>query len=145
MLWPETGGQGAAVNRRRKEVEPLPKNKDQFGINMIKYCKAHEAYMQKQFEGGADPAALLEYHNGKIGWLQHERLVHLLVTMLTAVLFLFLFVLELLMQGDIPVLALLAAVMVLLVFYLFHYFRLENAVQHWYVISDEIYLRISGK
>ncbi len=116
---------------------------DRFGVNMIKYCKQHEAYIQKQLSGDSDFAKLLDYHNKKIEWLQHERLVHLLVTMLTSVLFLFLFFMALYLNGNILVLVLTLGVLILLLFYLFHYFRLENTVQHWYIISDEIYEKLN--
>jgi hypothetical protein len=108
---------------------------------MIKYCREHEAYLRKQLDAQADPFKLLEYHNRKIGWLQHERLVHLIVTVLTAGVFMCLFGLTLVLRGNILVLVLLAGVMVLLIAYLFHYFRLENTVQHWYRLSDEIYFK----
>ena len=116
----------------------MRKHNDRFGINMIKYCEEHEAYIQKQLNAAVDLERLLKYHNRKIRWLQHERLVHLLVTMLIAILFLFLFGMTLFIEGNLLVWLLLGIVMLLLVAYLFHYFKLENTVQHWYRISDEI-------
>lgn len=120
----------------------MSKTKDLFGINMVNYCKEHELYICQQLSFGANPEKLLKYHIKKIEWLQHERLVHLLVTMLTAILFLFLFGLDIL-NGSVPVLILLAGVSFLLAAYIFHYFRLENTVQHWYKIADSIYHKIN--
>jgi hypothetical protein len=121
------------------------RHNDRFGVSMIKYCKEHEGYIQKQLDSAKDLEMLLELHNRKIEWLQHERLVHLLVTMLTDLLFLFLIGLTLFLKGGLLVLILLGIVMVLLAAYVFHYFRLENTVQHWYRISDEIYKRLVQK
>lgn len=118
---------------------------NRFGINMIKYCKEHEEYIGEQLSSETDLKALLVYHNTKLQWLQHERLIHLIVTVLTAILFFFLFGLEIYLEANIPVLILLCGVMVLLAAYLFHYFKLENAVQHWYKISDEIYFKLKQK
>jgi putative effector of murein hydrolase len=112
---------------------------------MIKYCRKHESTIKQQLETSTDFQALLEYQNRKIEWLQHERLVHLLVTMLTAILFLFVFGLSLFIKDNLSILVLLGIVTVLLAAYLFHYFRLENTVQRWYLISDEIYHKLNEK
>lgn len=119
------------------------KQNDRFGINMIRFCIEHEDYIQKQLIKQADLKKLLAYHNKKIEWLQHERLVHLLVMMLTAVMFLFVFFMVIFMKGNLLMLLLMLGVLILLIFYLFHYFKLENFVQHWYKISDEIYHKIN--
>jgi hypothetical protein len=120
------------------------KHKNQFGIDIIKYCKKHEATIQQQLGTSTNFKELLEYHNKKIEWLQHERLVHLLVTMLTAILFLFVFGIALLLKDNLLIFVLLGIVTVLLAAYLFHYFRLENTVQRWYLISDEIYQKLTA-
>ena len=84
---------------------------------------------------------LLEYHLRKIEWLQHERLIHLLVTLVFAVLLLFLYGLALFREGDLLVLLLVLLVIPVLVAYVIHYFRLENAVQRWCHIGDRMYRR----
>ena len=110
--------------------------KDQtFGIKMKQYCRAHEAEVLKQ-----EPSrALLDRHLEKLAWIQHERLIHLIVTVLVSVCELF--VLDLMLLH--PELGILSAVMaavlaVLLGFYFYHYFFLENTVQRWYVIADRL-------
>jgi hypothetical protein len=118
---------------------------DRFGINIIRYCKEHENYLQNQLNLQSDLKELLNYHNQKIKWLQHERLVHFLVTMLTAILVLFLFAMTFLLEENILIITLLILSMLLLTAYLFHYFRLENTVQHWYKISDLIYFKLNEK
>lgn len=121
------------------------KHNSRFGINMIKYCRKHETAIKQQLGTSTDLKKLLVYHNRKIEWLQHERLVHLIVTMLTAILFLFVFWLSLFIKDNLSIWALLGIVTVLLAAYLFHYFRLENTVQRWYLISDEIYHKLNEK
>lgn len=123
----------------------MRKHDDRFGINIIKYCKAHEVYIAQKMDSQTELEKLFIYHGRKIEWLQHERLVHLLVTILTSVLFLFLFGLELFFKYNILVLVLLCISAILLCAYLFHYFRLENTVQRWYKISDEIYYKLIRK
>ena len=108
------------------------------GIGVIKYAKSHEAYIKAQIDAGCDLKDLAVYHNMKIQWLQHERMIHLLVTILFAVIFMFLFGLLMLFPENWLILIPLAIVMVLLVAYIFHYFKLENTVQSWYTLYDEI-------
>ena len=54
---------------------------DRFGINMKRYCRAHEAML-----ASVPPSReVMALHLEKLRWLQHERLVHLVVLVLTAV------------------------------------------------------------
>lgn len=111
---------------------------DRYGINMTQYIRNYERYMHGRLEQSGDRQALLDYHLLKIGWLQHERLIHLIVTALVAVLLLFLYGLVLLTAGQPLVIVLLAGAAVLFVAYLVHYFRLENTVQRWYQYADQL-------
>lgn len=107
------------------------------GINMIKYIAAHEAYIRERPDcNGLD--SLLADHLEKIRWLQHERLVHLLVLLLVAVFLMFLFGLLLLAPFNVLILVLLGITAILLAAYVYHYYRLENSVQHWYQIADDL-------
>ncbi len=108
-----------------------------YGINMKKYCAAYEKIVDKRLSDGDDLDALLRLHARKIGWLQHERLVHLLVTVLISVLFLFSIWLLIVLENPL-VFVLITIVLVLLGAYIRHYFFLENKVQHWYLLYDEI-------
>lgn len=117
---------------------------NRFGINMIGFCREHEAYLKEQMDAGADCGKLLKYHLVKLKWLQHERLIHLLVTMLTTIVLMFLVILLQMLQ-KISVVLLLAIIIVLLLFYFAHYFRLENTVQRWYVIAEKLYQKSIGK
>ncbi len=106
-----------------------------FGINMKKYCREHEAYVLSQ-----EPTPqLLELHQEKIRILQHERLVHLIVTVMVVIIELFVVDLAVLHPETAPYSAIvMLGLAVLLGFYFFHYFFLENTVQRWYVIEDHL-------
>ena len=108
---------------------------DTFGINMKKWCRAHEAFLA----GKAPSEALLALHRERLRNLQHERLVHLIVTLMVVLAELFVLDLVLLHPelGLVPALVMLALV-VLLGFYFYHYFFLENTVQRWYRIEDQL-------
>ena len=120
------------------------KTNTRYGINIKKYCAKHEAYIQMCLDSGKDPAALLALHALKIGWLQHERLVHLIVVFIFSVLFLF--SVGLAVASVNPYALILTAVsLALLAAYIRHYFILENKVQYWYTLYDEIYGRLHDK
>ena len=115
--------------------------KDGFGINMKQWCREHEALVT-----AAEPSReLLALHREKIGVLQHERLVHLIVTVMVVLAELFTVDLVLLHPelGVIPAVIMLALA-VLLAFYFYHYFFLENTVQRWYRLADEMQVCIDG-
>ena len=87
--------------------------------------------------------ALKAFHERQIGFLQHERLVHLHVTLAVAVC-------VLLASGFamvVPSLASAALALVLLALfigYLVHYYRLENGVQRLYLLSNRIDARLGS-
>lgn len=117
----------------------MRKEKDRYGIPMIQYCREHEQYIENGLAEGKDRKELLAWHEKKLAWLQHERLVHFLVTMLTAIVFLFSILLGIYLGWSPAVLLLQLILFVLLAAYLRHYFKLENTVQHWYRIADELH------
>ena len=108
---------------------------DRFGINMKRYCRAHEAML-----ASVPPSReVLALHLEKLRWLQHERLVHLVVLVLTAVAELFTVDMAVLHPETNPLAAIvMLALAVLLAFYFAHYFFLENTVQHWYRLADDL-------
>ncbi len=84
---------------------------------------------------------VIRFHLRKIKFFQHERLIHLLVTLFYG-LFSFLFTAAIcLSKLFIPVAAILY---IFLLFYIFHYFFLENAVQYMYVQHDKL-LKIANR
>lgn len=80
---------------------------------------------------------LLARHLEQIAFFSHERLIHLLVTLMFAGLAfaVFFFCIT---EINLGLLLLLAALMILLVPYIMHYYLLENGVQKMYRQYDEL-------
>ena len=78
----------------------------------------------------------ISYHLKQINFLQHERLVHLIVMLFVIFADLLFFSLFLLLN-NILFLVLFIILLVLTGFYVFHYFKLENTVIEWYFIFNE--------
>lgn len=113
--------------------------KDTFGINMKKWCRNHEDWVQTELERRRDPQEILVVHIKKLEWLQHERLVHLIVLFMTVMITLFALAVTLwLPQFALASGPIFLVFLILLCFYIAHYFFLENTVQHWYRIADEL-------
>ena len=112
---------------------------DRFGINMKRFCREHEARVTAAVAAGEATPELLEEHLRMIAWIQHERLVHLIVTVMVVLCELFTVDLMLLHPelGIVPALIMLGLA-VLLGFYFWHYFFLENTIQRWYRIAEEL-------
>lgn len=111
-----------------------------FGINIKKYCRAYEASVRAAIDRQKVTADLVSLHREKIAILQHERIVHLIVTVM--VVFVELFAVDLVLLHPetvgIPGAVIMLGLAVLLGFYFYHYFFLENTVQRWYKILDEM-------
>ena len=73
----------------------------------------------------------------KIQFMQHERLIHFLVTMMFAILLIMCFA-AFLLSENMGMLAAAGLMLVLLVPYIGHYYFLENGVQKLYYIYDKI-------
>ena len=90
-------------------------------------------------EGGTDWERILKSHLEQIAFFQHERLIHLIVTALVAILMIMCIGIAIIAEQ--PSLFLLALpLFILLVPYLGHYYLLENEVQKMYVQYDRILL-----
>lgn len=87
---------------------------------------------------------LLEEHLIQIGFFQHERLIHLLVTLTFALLTIG-SVFVIIMTCYYPLALLTLLLMVLLIPYIAHYYLLENETQKMYKQYDEILKRIEEK
>ncbi|MCR5459358.1 MAG: hypothetical protein K6F51_05625 [Acetatifactor sp.] len=92
---------------------------------------------------GTDWKEVAVRHLVKIEFYQHERLIHLIVTALFAVMEV-ICVATLLTTSNLWALALMIMILVLLVPYIGHYYFLENSVQELYLIYDVILSRIPG-
>ncbi len=86
---------------------------------------------------GTDWKKVLEDHREKIGQIQHERLIHLLVTIFVGLVLSIACFTTVVTQNlilllfDIPLLLLFLG-------YLLHYRFLENTTQSWYLLEEEI-------
>lgn len=117
----------------------MSKKADRYGIDMRRWCAQHEQAVEAALAQGTVSPALLERHREKLGWLQHERLIHLLVVLLTSIAELFTVDLTLL-HPEVGIGAAIAMLVlaVLLGFYFAHYFFLENTTQHWYRLAGKL-------
>ena len=80
---------------------------------------------------------VMQNHLNKISFYQHERLIHLLVTLAFAILTMISFIFMVL-TPTIPTAILTGLFFVLLIPYIFHYFFLENSVQEMYRQYDSL-------
>ncbi|NMP37422.1 MAG: hypothetical protein GX051_04775 [Clostridiales bacterium] len=105
---------------------------------LLEYRKRIDALL----EGGEDfdRAAVTAEHLVQISFFQHERLIHLIVTVTFAVLEFLAVILAALMPCA-GTLALCGAIAVLLIPYIRHYYLLENEVQRLYRQYDELVKR----
>lgn len=84
---------------------------------------------------------VIRLHLRKIKFFQHERFIHLVVTLFYA-LFAILFTALVMVSKIFMIVAL--VLYVFLIFYIFHYFYLENAVQYMYKQHDKL-LKIASR
>ncbi|MDE5772543.1 MAG: hypothetical protein K2I06_13110 [Ruminococcus sp.] len=82
-------------------------------------------------------SVILSEHMDKIAFMQHERIVHFLVTMMFAIV-LAIFMVGMLLTDNMMLLILVTIITVLLAFYIKHYYFLENTVQKMYKVYDRI-------
>jgi hypothetical protein len=80
---------------------------------------------------------ILEKHQRMISYIQHERLIHLIVTMFVGlVMSMGAFITIITRKPDLLIFVFF--LIVLFIAYLFHYRFLENTTQNWYKIEEEI-------
>lgn len=89
----------------------------------------------------ADWEKEIKKHLVQIAFFAHERLVHLIVMVLFAICTI-LSILYLNFSGQMVILALTIAFLVLLIPYIMHYYLLENSVQRMYVQYDRMLNKI---
>lgn len=116
---------------------------------MTEYLTNYMKYVQERLEACKDDAELediMKEHLHKIEFMQHERIVHFLVTMLFTIV-LTVFMALLIVKMQLMILILVTIILVLLIFYIKHYYFLENTVQKMYKVYDDIHaaqLRMKG-
>lgn len=108
---------------------------------MEKRLKRYMEYYRQHAEGESeitgDKESFLKEMLIQIQFFQHERLIHLIVTVLFAILAVISILANVLMQ-ELAVLALCLMFFVLLIPYVRHYYILENGVQKLYEYYDAI-------
>ncbi len=111
---------------------------------MIEYMKRHERYVRDLLAAHPGREALSEllgYHDKQIAWIQHERMAHLITMMFVCLFFLLSFAWTI-AHLLIPYILLTALLLILSAAYILHYYRLENGVQGWYLLSNEIRMKL---
>lgn len=113
---------------------------------MLAELRRHERFVGEVLAEPAPAglAAVRDFHHRRVGDFQHERLVHLHVTLAVA-LFALLAVGWLLAVPSAGAAALAALLLGLTAAYLLHYFRLENGVQRLYRLSRLLDERLAGR
>lgn len=107
---------------------------------MKKYLCEYLEYIESILRTKADDADILRIkreHMVKISFMQHERLIHFLVTMLVG-LVLIISICAYVIEGSLLLLPLIVLVLCLFVPYIAHYYFLENSVQKMYTLYDDI-------
>ena len=111
---------------------------------MYQQIKSHRSYIEKQLASPLTDNArhrLLRYHIKRVRDFQHERLIHLLVTLFFAFLFIgslavWFFTYQTAMFW--PATILTALLFVLELAYIRHYYQLENGVQSLYELTEKL-------
>jgi len=113
---------------------------------MWEELKRHERFVLAVLAqpGTEGLAAVRDHHDRRVRDFQHERLIHLLVTLFVA-LFAILAIGWLLLQPSLAAGALAALLLALTAGYLLHYYRLENGVQRLYGLSLRLDERLAGR
>lgn len=107
-------------------------------ITVKKYFSEYTAAVIAALEDGETDFSVLKRELlVKIGFMQHERLIHFLVTILFALL-MFLSLICFFLSESLGMLAAAGLMLVLLVPYIAHYYFLENGVQRLYALYDKV-------
>lgn len=110
---------------------------------MYKRLKAYRAYIEGMLARptqDVDWDDLIARHLVQVSFFQHERLIHLLVTLAFALMELAVALVTVLVPQPFS-LALMALFLVLLVPYVVHYYHLENGTQALYKQYDQLVAR----
>ncbi len=110
---------------------------------MTKYFKEYRAFIQKCLEDDScDYTRLLEYHLEHIKFFMHERLIHLIVTVLFSVLTVACIIIVACTEKLI-ILPLAIGLLILLIPYIKHYYFLENQTQELYKDYEKIFEKVN--
>ena len=109
-------------------------------VPMYRYLRNHEAAVRAAIDAqgaGSELEQVHAYHLRQIAWMQHERMIHLIVTMFVG-LFMVLTILFVTLHPTVPLGVLALVLLGLFSAYIVHYFRLENGVQRWYLLANRL-------
>ena len=107
---------------------------------MWAYLRKHEHFIESALIETHDVSEweeLLAFHRDQLSNLQHERIVHLLVTLAFSLYFLLIAGFAL-FNGTLMMAALTVLTLTLVVAYIVHYFRLENGIQRLYHLGNRL-------
>jgi ABC-type multidrug transport system permease subunit len=104
---------------------------------MKNFIREHESMIEEALKRNDELQVLRAHHEQQIRYLQAERFAHLFVMLAVAFFTVGSFV-ALTVQPSLLTAALLGMFLILIVPYLLHYFRLENAVQRWYRLARQM-------
>lgn len=111
---------------------------------ILAYRKRIDELLQKE---QTDWAKILEEHLTQVAFFQHERLIHLIVTVLFAIMeimtMLGTLILSAMDKGNIALSIMVILLLVLLIPYIRHYYILENEVQKMYSQYDELLHKVN--
>lgn len=104
------------------------KSMKKYIIDYIEYVEKNKEKADKKF---------IEEHLIRINFFQHERLIHLIVTVIYALINILAFLFGITSKNMIPIIIGYMS-MCFLIPYIYHYFLLENGVQKMYRQYDEM-------
>jgi Ca2+/Na+ antiporter len=104
---------------------------------MKNFIREHESMIEEALKGNHELQVLRAHHERQIRYLQAERFAHLFVMLAVAFFTVGSFV-AVTVQPSLLTTALLGLFLILIVPYILHYFRLENAVQRWYRLARQM-------
>ena len=123
---------------------------------MDKRLQEYTAYIEKELKSldkaKKAPAELIEYHKTMVAQFQHERLIHLIVTLFFALFMIIFFIFFGVAEMNLPntiwanitaycIGGIAAILLITTLFYVHHYFQLENGVQKLEEITRELFGR----
>ncbi len=118
------------------------KREYRYGVKIKDLCRQHEQSVMSALEKEMTQSAresLIREHEKMLAWLMHERLIHLIVTFMTVILVMFAMVLIVFLPESVMFsFPLFVITFILLIFYIRHYFFLENTVQYWYILDGKL-------
>lgn len=104
------------------------KSMKKYTLDYLEYVEQNKSKADKDF---------IEKHLIKINFFQHERLIHLIVTVTYAIIDILSFLFGIILNNIISII-IGYMIMCFLIPYIYHYFLLENSVQKMYRQYDEM-------